>query len=157
MERVRKGHNAPDYKENNDYYTPEWIFEALGESYDLDVCAPTGGVPWLPAKEHYDIEADGLAQPWHGFVWCNPPYSKPSPWIDKFIAHGNGLMLVQVTKSKAFINLWNAGDAVSMLLPSLKFVHMTAGLKGIFMSVVLVGMGDRATAAMKKANFSRVR
>ena len=29
---------------SDDYYTPKWIFEALGEHFDLDVCAPPGGV-----------------------------------------------------------------------------------------------------------------
>jgi hypothetical protein len=153
----KKGVNSPGYKENNDYYTPEWIFDALGETYDLDVCAPTGGVPWLPAKNHYDLEADGLVQPWHGFVWCNPPYSKPTPFIDKFLAHGYGIMLVQVSKSNAFVKLWNEAHGICLLPPKLKFVHKEHGLKGIFMSCVLVGMSDRALDAMKRANFTRVR
>ena len=157
MAIFNKGVNSPGYKENNEYYTPQWIFDALCETFDIDVCAPTGGVPWLPAKNHYDIKADGLVQPWHGFIWCNPPYSKPTPWIDKFIEHSNGIMLVQVSKSNAFIKLWNEAHGISMMSPKLKFVHMTEGLKGIFMSCVLVGMGDRAIAAMNKANFTKVR
>lgn len=29
-----------------------------------------------------------------GVVWCNPPYSKPLPWIERMAWYGNGLMLL---------------------------------------------------------------
>jgi hypothetical protein len=44
-----------------DWYTPEWIFKALGLEFDLDPCSPSGGVPWIPAKRFYTIEDDGLS------------------------------------------------------------------------------------------------
>ena len=31
----------------------------------------------------FDKQADGLAQPWEGRVWCNPPYSSIEPWVAK--------------------------------------------------------------------------
>ena len=51
---------------NDEMYTPEWIFEKLGLTFDVDVCAPENGIPWLPASKHYSIKDDGLAQE---FTW----------------------------------------------------------------------------------------
>lgn len=55
-----------------DWYTPAWIFERMGLQFDLDPCAPTGGVPWIPAVRHYDLEDNGLTSSWLGKVWLNP-------------------------------------------------------------------------------------
>lgn len=63
----------------DDYYTPKDVFDALGLEFDLDVSAPPGGVPWVPAKRYYTLEDDGLTQPWFGRVWMNPPYSNVTP------------------------------------------------------------------------------
>lgn len=147
----------PEYKENNDYYTPKWIFDKLGVQFDLDVCAPCGGVSWIPANDHYCLDDDGLVQDWRGLVWCNPPYSKPTPWIDKFLEHGNGIMLTQVSKSNAFIRLWQESHAVMFLPRNTMFEHKDYGTKGIFMPVALFGMGHQATKAMVSSEINRVR
>lgn len=72
---------------SDDYYTPAWVFERLGITFDLDVCAPPGGIPWIPAARYYTMEDDGLAQPWtrppsrrrarrlarkYGWEFCDP-------------------------------------------------------------------------------------
>ena len=146
-----------DYKENNEYYTPAWLFKELGVRFDIDVCAPTGGVDWLPADRHFDIEIDGLKQEWNGFVWCNPPYSNPTPFIDKFLLHANGIMLVQVSKSNAFIRLWNQADAIMMLPSNIMFEHKDHGKKGIFMPVALFGMGAQAVSILNACKINKVR
>ena len=38
--------------------------------------------------------ASFIARKWKGRVWCNPPYSKVDPWVDKMVDHGDGLLLV---------------------------------------------------------------
>jgi len=146
-----------DYKENNEYYTPAWLFDDLNVHFDLDVCAPTGGVDWLPASKHYDIAVDGLTQAWDGFVWCNPPYSNPTPWINKFLLHANGILLTQISKSNAFIRLWNQSDAIMMLPRNIMFEHKDHGKKGIFMPVGLFGMGAKAITAMHSCKINKVR
>ena len=149
--------NRVNYKENNEYYTPRWVFDSLNVIFDIDVCAPTGGVSWIPALKWYDKEINGLEQLWNGFVWCNPPYSNPTPFIDKFLDHRNGIMLVQVSKSKAFIKLWNEADAVMMMPRNIMFEHKDHGKKGIFMPVGLFGMGDKAVNCMQLSQINKVR
>ena len=65
-----------------EWYTPKSVFDALGVGFDLDVCSPGLDKTWVPAERALTIEDDGLTSPWHGFVWCNPPYGKG---LDKWI------------------------------------------------------------------------
>ena len=80
---------------SDDWYTPPLVFDALGITFDLDPCAPPGGVPWIPAPRWFTESDDGLSQPWRGRVWLNPPYSSPAPWLEKFVDHGDGVALIE--------------------------------------------------------------
>jgi phage N-6-adenine-methyltransferase len=143
---------------NDEWYTPKWVFDALGVTFDIDVCAPVGGTGIVPTAKHYSINDDGLAQDWNGFVWMNPPYSKPTPWIDKFVQHNNGIALVPFSKSKWFAGLWN-NDNVDLLAlpPNLKFVRPDGSSKQIFMQCVLVGIGEKAKLALQQCSINKVR
>jgi DNA N-6-adenine-methyltransferase (Dam) len=86
---------GPDDGYSVEWYTPPSVFHALGLRFDLDPCAPKGGVPWVPAQRHYSVEDDGLAQPWLGRVWLNPPYgAATSAWVERLARHGDGVALV---------------------------------------------------------------
>lgn len=98
---------------SDDHYTPAWVFERMGLEFDLDVCSPPGGVPWVPAARHLTMEDDGLTTPWEGRVWMNPPYSKATAWVTKFIAHRNGVCLVPHAKSAWHITLLATADATA--------------------------------------------
>jgi len=149
--------NKEGNPKNDEFYTPEFIFNALGLTYDIDVCAPAGGVPWIPAHNHYSIVIDGLTQDWVGMVWMNPPYSKPTPWVDKFIEHGNGIALVPTSKARWFKRLWQEADGVLMLDSAFKFERIDGLRSDIFMPTVLVSMSDEATNALKASRLGRVR
>ena len=51
---------------SNDYYTPKWLFDLMGLTFDIDVAAPAQGIPWIPAKRWFSQADDGLAQEWGG-------------------------------------------------------------------------------------------
>jgi len=58
------------------------IMEAV-DGFDLD---PAAGAESSPiAEETFALERgeDGLSEPWHGRVWCNPPYSEKDEWTEK--------------------------------------------------------------------------
>jgi len=136
------GHDLIDHGTSDDYYTPPYIFKALGLEFDLDVCAPPGGVPWIPAKRHYSVIDDGLSQEWTGTVWMNPPYSECTPWIDKFIKHNNGIALLPTSNGKWMLKLW-ASSAVFLMLPPMKFAKADLTLAKGFLRIRcwLIGMG----------------
>lgn len=98
---------------SDDYYTPAWVFERMGIEFDVDVCAPPSGIPWIPAARHFTMADDGLTQPWSGRVWMNPPYSKATAWVDRFIAHANGVCLVPHAKSAWHIRLLATAHGVA--------------------------------------------
>lgn len=81
----------------DEWYTPQYVFDALGCTFDTDVASPGKNVtPWVPAK--YFITQDSLTKfLWVGFVWMNPPFGGRNglvPWLEKFIRHANGVCLV---------------------------------------------------------------
>lgn len=79
-----------------EWYTPPHVFEALGLTFDLDPCSPMAGpVPHVPAAAHYTRADDGLACPWFGRVWCNPPYGdQVGRFVGRLAEHGDGVALV---------------------------------------------------------------
>ena len=56
------------------WLTPPELIQALGP-FDLDPCAAPSPRPWPTAAQHIELPRDGLAEPWSGYVWLNPPYS----------------------------------------------------------------------------------
>ena len=142
-------------KTSDDYYTPKWVFETLGLEFDTDPAQPIGGCAWIPVKRYYTILDDGLAQEWVGRVWCNPPYSKPGEWVRRFVDHGNGVMLINLAKSKWFDELWAKADGISLLPYNMKFVTPTGKEMPIFMPTGLFAMGAENVSALK--GFNRVR
>ena len=95
---------------SDDYYTPAWVFERMGIRFDLDVCSPPGGPPFVPADRYYTQADDGLACQWYGRVWMNPPFSFPRPWIDRFIEHRHGVALFPHSAGLWVNRLWAAAD-----------------------------------------------
>lgn len=119
------GHGGQIYKGSSvEWYTPPRIFTALGLEFDLDPAAPKGGVPWIPAREHYSIEDNGLDRLWHGRVWLNPPYGRESAvWVDRLAQHGNGVALVFARTDTAWgQRSIRAADAVCLIAGRLSFV-----------------------------------
>jgi len=74
-------------KPSDMWSTPDWVIDfALKElginSFDLDVACLE---ETAKAENYCTPNEDGLKQPWYGFVWCNPPYSDITPWLEKAI------------------------------------------------------------------------
>ena len=113
----------PSIGASDDWFTPAYIFDALGATFDLDVAAPFGGPKHVPALGWlYDR---GLERAWHGFVWMNAPFGGRNgldPWLKKFIEHGNGVALVpDRTSAPWFQKTARVMCAVLFLSPKVKF------------------------------------
>ena len=70
-----------------EHCTPENIIlpavACLGE-IDLDPCSEDGDPPNVPAQAHYTSDDNGLAHPWHGRIYMNPPYGREiGDWVEK--------------------------------------------------------------------------
>jgi hypothetical protein len=136
----------------NDHYTPKWVFDLLGLTFDIDVAAPPGGVPWIPCKKYYTQADDGLTQAWEGLVWCNPPFSNIEPWIDRLNTHKNGVALLPHTKGSWRRKVWQGADGIAewQSLTEIRFLHKGKE-KTIFPTTFLAAWGDVALTAISKA------
>ncbi|CDX26799.1 conserved hypothetical protein [Mesorhizobium plurifarium] len=137
------------------WLTPPDLLEALGgaEAFDLDPCAALGQ-PWPTARQHFTIEDDGLALPWHGRVWMNPPYTSGiiGKWLGKLAKHGDGIALTFArTETEAFHRtVWEQCDAL-LFLEGRLFFHVaeetTFKLKnGEVVREIVVPKGGKAPA-----------
>ncbi len=79
---IKKGFtHESTYNESKEWYTPKYIFDALGLEFDLDPASPgVDIVPWIPARYHLTCLDNGLITPWKGKVWLNPPYGMDTPF-----------------------------------------------------------------------------
>lgn len=88
-------HTRPNNGQYDTWLTPRKFLWALG-SFDLDPCAAPDPRPWPSAANHYDFSKgqNGLALPWAGRVWLNPPYSRDiGSWLKMMAMHQNGIAL----------------------------------------------------------------
>jgi len=138
---------------SDEWYTPAYVFEALGETFDLDVAAPGDGPPHVPTSRW--LSTAGLVADWRGFVWMNPPFGGRNalgPWLDKFFAHGNGIALVpDRTSAPWFWAAWTRADRV-LFTRKIRFLRPD-GSEGVSPSngTALFAAGDRAVVALERA------
>jgi len=99
--------------ENNEVATKRDLWQPIAErvnGFDLDPAA--GCEPTPIADERYTPEDDGLAQPWHGAVWLNPPFSDKTPWYKRVVSQyemGNidrAVVLATVDPSADWFHDW---------------------------------------------------
>ncbi len=74
--------------DSDEWLTPPGILDSvvsvLGE-IGLDPCSEPARAN-VPAGAHFTEKDDGLAQPWSGTVFANPPYSAADAFVEKLIA-----------------------------------------------------------------------
>ena len=144
---------------SDDHYTPKWVFDTLGLTFEIDVASPPEGIPWIPARRRFTMADDGLAQPWNGLVWMNPPYSNATPWVNRFIEHGNGIALLPICKSWWIESLWSHPDTSCLIGMSPGKDRMTFHHKGkmkeIMFHVLFWAMGNEAQTALKNLGKTR--
>jgi hypothetical protein len=137
----------------DDCYTPKWVFDAMGLRFDLDAAAPHGGPLYVPADRWYTAADDGLAQPWDGLTWCNPPYSNFGPWAHKWTTTERACLMGTYTPGTSwFPKVFAAADAVAFItcefvrpaLPPIRPMH------GLF--VAFRGVGTEPASRLAAAD-----
>lgn len=104
-----------------------------------------------PACHHYTHQQGGLAQPWFGMVWFNPPYNRweIGRWIAKLAAHGQGIALVYARTDTAWFQDYPP-DGLLLLRGRVRFVERRGSrtVSGASPSM-LMAYGDEATEALE--------
>lgn len=116
-----------------DWYTPPWVFEELQFMFDLDPCQPDRRIPWVTALSTYNYpQQDGLALPWKGAVWLNPPYgNQTGKWLEKMHTHRDGICLVFARTDCAWFHEYVAkADMILFVRRRIAFVDGLGVSKG---------------------------
>jgi len=133
----------------DEWYTPKWLFDALGCQFDLDV-SPADDNSHVPANSGL---RHGLDDAWSGFVWMNPPFGGRNgiePWLQKFINHRDGIALTPDRTSAPWFQKWAPKADALAFLPKVRFVRPD-GTEGKSPSVgtCLWAKGARAFYALR--------
>lgn len=137
---------------------PEWI-KALGP-FDLDPCCPPV-MPWPTATRMLTEADNGLATPWAGRVWLNPPFGQQAAlWLAKMAEYGNGIGLIPARTETAMFyeNVWGRASGICFVKGRPHF-HRADGSRAPFNSgapIALVAYGRANTEALIRSQLGIV-
>lgn len=108
------------------WQTPLELFKPIDDKYnfEVDVCAsPENAL----CEYFWTVDDDCLQQDWgdgSGFVWCNPPYSNPLPFVEKCQEYGYAVMLLnQDTSTKWAKIVFEKASKVILLSDRVRFIN----------------------------------
>jgi len=144
------GHTRAHRGATDDWITPRHIVGALGR-FDLDPCACIPQ-PWPCADTSYNLDDDGLAQPWTGRVWLNPVRGPSRFWRNwRNMAMALPCCLRGPRRSCSTGNICNTADALLFLKGRLYF-HRPDGTRApgnVGGPSVLIAYGHENVSALR--------
>ena len=111
--------------------------------------------------KHLNVNDDGLSQPWHGRVWCNPPFGREAvKWLNRMVQHGNGIALVPARTETAmfYTCVWGAADAV-LFIKGRPHFHHPSGERAAFNSgapICLIAYGKHNADVLRASGLGHV-
>jgi phage N-6-adenine-methyltransferase len=119
---------------NDEWYTPARYIElarTVMGAIDLDPASNDHAQKTVRASAYYTEETNGLDKPWHGRVWCNPPYSKKlmPAFAEKIVTEVAGgrveqavVLVNNCTDTRWFDDLARASSAICLTVGRIKFM-----------------------------------
>lgn len=124
--------HATPTKSKQNYGTPWEVFNPLHDvfCFQLDVCAEYENAK-LP--RYYTEKDDGLSKPWAGVNWCNPPYARPGPWLEKAFGEaqadrGITACLIKADTSTRWWNTWVRKGRIYLATKRIRFAGGAGGV-----------------------------
>jgi hypothetical protein len=141
--------NGAKGEASDEFYTPPFLVQALG-AFDLDPCAG----PMNHAAQNFRMpQTNGLETPWFGRIWLNPPYNQIHLWIERFISHGNGVILVNArVETHWFQGLVQNSTAVFFPRSRVNFSTPEKSKTRVPVGSALIAIGEANAKALKNCN-----
>lgn len=105
---------------------------------------------YVPTRRRFTADDDGLSRPWHGFVWCNPPYSNVKAWAGRMIDHGHGLLLAPLSTNTQWTSDVLAVATTVTPLPQIKFISPDHTERHVSFGIMLYALGELAATAAER-------
>jgi phage N-6-adenine-methyltransferase len=106
-------------KASDEWPTPQWLVDQCAAEFGPFDTDPAATADSAQAPVFFTMEDDGLAQPWKGRVWMNPPYSEVGRWMAKAAAEveaGNAELVVCLVPARVNARWYRAAaDIASMV------------------------------------------
>jgi hypothetical protein len=141
---------------SDDWWTPAYVFDAMGVIFDLDVAAPLAAKTHVPCHDWFFDR--GLERHWDSgvLIYMNPPFGGRNgvkPWLDKFFAHGNGVALVpDRTSAPWFQEAARKASLVLFVSPKIRFERPDGSVgKSPGCGTALMSAGSRGDEALRNA------
>jgi hypothetical protein len=133
-------------------FTPPHIIRRLGE-FDLD---PACGdlCPNRTARRRFTPIQNGLTRKWTGRVWLNPPFENCKPWVERMVAHNNGILLI-FTKPQAdwYRRAVSKAGYVFLFNDNVRFRRPDGSTHHLQFGISLIPFGPRNVQAIKDSDF----
>jgi hypothetical protein len=136
------------------WLTPQWLIDLIGIS-DLDPCGYklNGEFVTQCGIDNYTLQdnQDGLKLPWHGSVYCNPPYDQNPIWLQKCRTYheqtGNDVIVMLFNRSETRYFQEHVQHATGLLLVRGRVSFLNAdghAQSGANAASVLIAFGEGA-------------
>jgi hypothetical protein len=140
---------------SDEWYTPKYVFDALGCLFDMDVSAPMS-LEHVKTPTNTFLTSRSLDREWKGFVWMNPPFGGRNgivPWLNKLADHGNGIALTpDRTSAPWWQDICKKADAHLQVRNKIKFIDPKGNPgKQPSTGTTLFAFGDEAVNALIQA------
>lgn len=118
-------------EQKDSWQTPPELWDPLHAAFDFkfDMAASDENhlLPW-----YYTAQDSALDVPWPtGWKWCNPPYSKPHPWVRRAAKYRKTVMLLNQDTSTKWAKLARHKANIIILLDwRIRFIHAVTGEVG---------------------------
>lgn len=112
--------------EKDTWQTPPGILSAFAEHDPIDTDPCAGPETRIGREYNWTIEDDGLAWPWEGTVFVNPPFSDKTTWLDEVLSR-----LESGEVNRAYVLLPDSTDVQSwfhgQIVPNANYVWFAEG------------------------------
>jgi phage N-6-adenine-methyltransferase len=142
---------------SDDWPTPQDFFDRMNALYgplELDVCASPENAK---CPRYYTRDDDGLAQPWDGKCWMNPPYGRTiGQWMKKAYEESQrGALVVCLVPARTDTAWWHdyaTKGQVTFIRGRLKFGgHVNSAPFPSATVVFLPNISDEGCAGQSRA------